>query len=146
MREAVMDYAACNVVYVDRTAQEDKLVKREDATSTASTAADDAHNYADGYAPTRTPRATDDNLRTLLGTFSEGTSRSLHALIIELTSYSPCLYIRQILHIETVRIESSLHCRTNTYPRPHRYPLRRSTRRTTIQRNTDTFSKFEASN
>jgi 3',5'-cyclic-nucleotide phosphodiesterase len=36
-----MDYAACNVVYVDRTAQEDRLVRREDATPTAGS---DANN------------------------------------------------------------------------------------------------------
>ncbi|KAH6702053.1 BcPDE2, cAMP phosphodiesterase [Leptodontidium sp. 2 PMI_412] len=64
-----MDYAACNVVYVDRSAREDGLVKREDATPTAST--DDVLNYVDGHAPVRIPAAVDANLQTLLGTFSE---------------------------------------------------------------------------
>lgn len=74
MREEAMDYAACNVVYVDRSAREDGLVKREDATSTAST--DDVLNYADGHAPVRSLGAVDANLQTLLGTFSEGRSRN----------------------------------------------------------------------
>lgn len=74
MRQAVMDYAACNVVYVDRSAREDGLVKREDATPTAST--DDVLNYVDGHAPVRIPAAVDANLQTLLGTFSEGMSRN----------------------------------------------------------------------
>lgn len=73
MREAVMDYAACNVVYVDRTAREDKLVKRDDATSPGST--ETLPNHAQEYAPARrSPSPVDDNLRTLLGTFSEGMS------------------------------------------------------------------------
>jgi 3',5'-cyclic-nucleotide phosphodiesterase len=72
-----MDYAACNVVYVDRTAREDKLVKRDDATSPGptETALNHAQEYAQEYAPAhRSPSPVDDNLRTLLGTFSEGMS------------------------------------------------------------------------
>jgi 3',5'-cyclic-nucleotide phosphodiesterase len=73
VREVVMDYAACNVVYVDRTAREDKLVKRDDATSPGSTETPLYH--AQEYAPAhRSPSPVDDNLRTLLGTFSEGMS------------------------------------------------------------------------
>ncbi|KAH7361035.1 hypothetical protein BKA65DRAFT_197273 [Rhexocercosporidium sp. MPI-PUGE-AT-0058] len=64
-----MDYAACNVVYVDRSAREDGLVRREDATSTAST--DDVLNSVDGNAPVRIPSTVDANLQILLGTFSE---------------------------------------------------------------------------
>lgn len=68
-----MDYAACNVVYVDRTAREDKLVKRDDATAPAST--ETAPNHAEEYAPVqRSSNSVDESLRTLLGTFSEGTS------------------------------------------------------------------------
>ena len=68
-----MDYAACNVVYVDRTAQEDKLVRREDVTSAASK--DSTSSSAEGDAPVRgSSRALEQNLRTLLGTFSEGRS------------------------------------------------------------------------
>ena len=69
-----MDYAACNVVYVDRNAREDRLVKREDATSTASP--DGVINYADDHAPVHIPGAVDENLQTLLGTFSEGRSQN----------------------------------------------------------------------
>lgn len=65
-----MDYAACNVVYVDRSAKEDKLVKRDDAISTES-----VENVSDGHALRRDPSPVRDNVRTLLGTFSEGKSK-----------------------------------------------------------------------
>lgn len=74
MRATAMDYAACNVVYVDRTAREDKLVKREDATPAPS--AEDVLNYAEGHAHAHLPGAIDANLQTLLGIFSEGLSRN----------------------------------------------------------------------
>jgi 3',5'-cyclic-nucleotide phosphodiesterase len=63
-----MDYAACNVVYVDRTAREDKLVKREDVLPAEST--DNHLNHAE--EPTPIPTAVDGNVKSLLGTFSEG--------------------------------------------------------------------------
>ena len=78
MREAVMDYAACNVVYVDRTAREDKLVRRDDATSISSLV--DTPNHIQDYAPgPRILNAVDSNLQTLLGTFSEGSYRIPHS-------------------------------------------------------------------
>jgi hypothetical protein len=119
-----MDYAACNVVYVDRTAREDKLVKRDDATSSGST--ETPPNHAEEYAPAnQIPSLVDDNLRTLLGTFSEGMlGYSILNFKTDIPSLS--LHIRQILRLETIRIESSLNRRINTYPRPHRHPLRRS--------------------
>ncbi|CZR68079.1 related to PDE2-high affinity 3`,5`-cyclic-nucleotide phosphodiesterase [Phialocephala subalpina] len=65
-----MDYAACNVVYVDRTAREDKLVKRDDATSARE---DKGPGTADDYyAPVSNgPSPLDENLQVLLETFSE---------------------------------------------------------------------------
>ena len=116
-----MDYAACNVVYVDRTAREDKLVKRDDATSPSPT--ETTQNHAEEYAPAhRTPSAVDGNLRTLLRTFSEGMSDTLE---IELSTdiFSSCLHFREILCLETIRIESGVDCRVNTYHCPHRHPL-----------------------
>ena len=121
MREAVMDYAACNVVYVDRTAREDKLVKRDDATSPGPR--DTPPNHAEEYASAhQTPNAVDGNLRTLLGTFSEGMSK-LPENELSTDIPSSCLHIWEILCLETIRIESSLDCRVNTYHRPHRHPL-----------------------
>ena len=74
VREAVMDYAACNVVYVDRAAPEERLVKREDATSTESSI--DILSHSEGPLPARrNPSAVNANLQTLLGTFSEGSCR-----------------------------------------------------------------------
>jgi 3',5'-cyclic-nucleotide phosphodiesterase len=71
-----MDYAACNVVYVDRTAREDKLIRRDDATLTASFI--DASNHVQDHAPgPQAPDAVHSNLQTLLGTFSEGSCRTL---------------------------------------------------------------------
>lgn len=138
---SVMDYAACNVVYVDRTAREDKVVKRDDATSPAST--EIAPNHAVEYAPVQpSPSSVEDNLRTLLGTFSEG-MLAYSSLNIELTSLSPHLHVWQILYIKTVRIESSVNCRINTYPRPYRYPLRRSIARTNLAGTSNPFSKFQ---
>jgi len=66
-----MDYAACNVVYVDRAAQEDKLVRREDVGSSPSSF--NLSERAEGPGLTRRNTFTlDVNLKTLLATFSEG--------------------------------------------------------------------------
>lgn len=71
-----MDYAACNVVYVDRTSREDRLVKRDDATTTATSIRipDSTEDHA---SDTGDPDAVDSNLQTLLGTFSEGSLQTL---------------------------------------------------------------------
>jgi hypothetical protein len=128
-----MDYAACNVVYVDRTAQEDRLVRREDVTSIAGGDAD--------IAPS--PFPLERNLQTLLGTFSEGIFSS--SLFGDITDFlSSHLYLWQILYIKALRIKSILYRRINTYPRPNRYTLRRRIQRATLEKSTDTFPKFEA--
>lgn len=65
-----MDYAACNVVYVDRTAQEDRLVRRDDATPFSF---DKPSEQSDNYAPvSHGPSPVEENLQVLLETFSEG--------------------------------------------------------------------------
>ena len=70
-----MEYAACNVVYVDRTAEEDKLVKRDDVIWSPST--NSAQNHVEGDLPAQSsPSHVDANLQTLLRTFSEGQLRS----------------------------------------------------------------------
>ena len=63
-----MDYAACNVVYVDRAAKEDKLVKREDSWPVSSSI--DLPNDSGNHAPDSP--SLDVNLQTLLAIFSEG--------------------------------------------------------------------------
>jgi len=70
VREAAMEHAACNVVYVDRAAKEDKLVKRDDLALPTSTGS--FQNHVDGDLPVQSPSAVDKNLQTLLLTFSEG--------------------------------------------------------------------------
>ena len=104
-----MDYAACNVVYVDRTAREDRLVKRDDATSARE---DKGPGTADDYyyaLVSNGPSPLDENLQVLLETFSEGRSHDQSPSAI-LTFSSSCLYIGQILRIETIRIEPILNC------------------------------------
>lgn len=65
-----MDYEACNVVYLDRTAPEDKLVKREHLISSAFTP--DLLNYVGEQSLSVGHAALNDSLRTLLGMFNEG--------------------------------------------------------------------------
>lgn len=62
-----MDYAACNVVYVDRSAKEDRLVKSDDP-ALAHLGLNDARNSSPVLAANGSLEA---NLHTLLGTFSE---------------------------------------------------------------------------
>ncbi|KAG9239755.1 hypothetical protein BJ875DRAFT_436265 [Amylocarpus encephaloides] len=66
-----MEYAACNVVYVDRTALEDRLVKRHEATSTNLVI--NIQNLEDAVSAggPGSINLMEANLKTLLGTFSE---------------------------------------------------------------------------
>ena len=98
-----MDYAACNVVYVDRAAKEDRLVKREDVISATSSV--NTPDRVDG-APD-SGATLDSNLHTLLKTFSEGRSRMLSPCAL-LTIFSPRLHIWEILRVEALRIEPSI--------------------------------------
>jgi hypothetical protein len=66
-----MDYATYNVVYVDRAAGEDRLVRREDVPSTVSSPPP-THVGERAPLPGRAP--VSENLHTLLGSFSEGRS------------------------------------------------------------------------
>ncbi|CAG8972282.1 hypothetical protein HYALB_00001680 [Hymenoscyphus albidus] len=62
-----MEYAACNVVYVDRTAQEERLVKRHDTPTTNPAISVQDHDEGNATVP----NLVDGDLKTLLGTFSE---------------------------------------------------------------------------
>lgn len=87
-----MEYAACNVVYVDRTAKEDRLVTRDDTLST-STDQDSAPSLTESHALARRSQSfLDDNLRTLLGTFSEGSFPTLWQCDVEKANPSKCTY------------------------------------------------------
>jgi 3',5'-cyclic-nucleotide phosphodiesterase len=75
-----MDYAACNIIYVDRTADEDTLIKRGDVPLKLQD--------SNGSAPAQNGRLgggkvrdVDCNVQTLLGTFSEGRSQKLFPII-----------------------------------------------------------------
>jgi 3',5'-cyclic-nucleotide phosphodiesterase len=75
-----MDYATCNVVYVDRAAKEDRLVKKEDAIPAAPSI--DFPNRTGDHALDRRGSATlDANLQTLLATFGEGLYREFAPLV-----------------------------------------------------------------
>jgi len=68
-----MDYSSCNVVYVDRTAKEDRLIGRKDSIS--STTVENSVAHETPLSSTATHQTTCDvNVRTLLETFSEGGS------------------------------------------------------------------------
>jgi 3',5'-cyclic-nucleotide phosphodiesterase len=82
-----MDYAACNIIYVHRAAGEDRLLKRSDASQKSPDA--DSIGLAVGGEPARADHPdVENNIQTLLGTFSEGmisTSR------VTSTSFGPQL-------------------------------------------------------
>ncbi|ATZ52298.1 Bcpde2 [Botrytis cinerea B05.10] len=65
-----MDYAACNIVYVDRRALEDKLVRREDVVSNVSTLENSAPT-TDGATTPRAINPVDSNVNILLTSFTE---------------------------------------------------------------------------
>jgi 3',5'-cyclic-nucleotide phosphodiesterase len=67
-----MDYAACNIVYVDRRAGGDRLVKREPTQSNLSDFKTEVSSQTDAQA-VADHHDVQRNLETLLGTFSEGT-------------------------------------------------------------------------
>lgn len=70
-----MDYSACNVVYVDRTAKQDRLIRRKESVSSTT---DEHFAGADGPSlpESQQPTTADLNVQTLLETFSEGTNFS----------------------------------------------------------------------
>jgi 3',5'-cyclic-nucleotide phosphodiesterase len=66
-----MDYAACNIIYVDRRAGEDRCIKK--ATGLLESSNANAHELPKHGTPIggEIPHV-DRNVQTLLGTFSEG--------------------------------------------------------------------------
>ncbi|TAQ88539.1 hypothetical protein B7494_g3123 [Chlorociboria aeruginascens] len=111
---AAMDYAACNVVYIDRTAHQDRLVRREDGTKIGSS------GDADGIPP-RKNDVVDSNLQTLLGTFSEvyicTSGRSCMAKLSDLNRASiidliPTLVLVDIPYEDHLRVRRSRDIRT----------------------------------
>ncbi len=69
-----MDYAACNIIYVDHRADRDRCIKRDAALPEPSNAK--AHELPK-YEETAGDEISyvDHNIQTLLGTFSEGAPR-----------------------------------------------------------------------
>ncbi len=70
-----MDYGACNVVYVDRSAGENRLIKRGDTPSELFRSKREDLVQTDG-SNERETRYVDRNVQTLLETFSEGMFRN----------------------------------------------------------------------
>jgi 3',5'-cyclic-nucleotide phosphodiesterase len=66
-----MDYAACNVVYLDRRAGGDRLIKRGDVLLNDALV-DTAQLEEELASVQRDALLLNSNLETLLGTFSEG--------------------------------------------------------------------------
>ena len=71
-----MDYSHCNVVYVDRAAREDKLVKREDGIPSISSH-DGINESKSSKLVHRDSTPLDANLQALLESFTEGSSSVL---------------------------------------------------------------------
>lgn len=125
-----MDYAACNIVYVDRRALEDKLVRREDVVSNVSTLENSAPT-TDGATTPRAINPVDSNVNILLTSFTEGRCNLIETagsiglgverqLKMELTKYSSRVYLGQVLHVESFRPKSRIDRGFNTYPRFNR--------------------------
>lgn len=92
-----MEYAACNVVYVDRTAREDRLVTRG---STNRTEPEHSPSHIESSATAHASQdAVDDNLRTLLGTFSEGWSRASSQVVEKANSMVECMCVPLADHV-----------------------------------------------
>lgn len=77
-----MDHAACNVVYVDRTAGEDRLVRRSDIPSQSDGASGSDCNHHNVSAASLRGSRFDQDVVTLLGTFNEGKT-SLSGMCID---------------------------------------------------------------
>lgn len=65
----VMDYASCYVLYVDRTARGDRLVKKDTTPSAAVSTPSNASSYLVTLGETEEVQA---NLRAILAVFNEG--------------------------------------------------------------------------
>lgn len=63
-----MDYASCYVIYVDKTARGDRLVKKDTTPSAVSTS-NNASSYFDTLRETEEIQA---NLQAIFGVFNEG--------------------------------------------------------------------------
>jgi hypothetical protein len=66
-----MDYAACNIIYVDRAAGEERLVKRGSTLLSQEDPQSKVLLQLDGSANGEL-RCADHNVQTLLGIFGEG--------------------------------------------------------------------------
>jgi len=64
-----MDYASCYVIYVDKTARGDRLVKKDTTPSAQVSTHSNASNYFDTAGETEEVQA---NLQAILAVFNEG--------------------------------------------------------------------------
>ena len=67
---SAMDYAACHVIYVDRMARADRLVKKDATPSVAAGTYNSGSGYFDALGETDQVQA---NVRTILAVFDQGT-------------------------------------------------------------------------
>lgn len=74
-----MDFATCNVVYVDRAALEDTIVRRGDARMSSKNDTNVSSSFEDAErpAPVRWASHMLTNINILLHTFSEGSSNQI---------------------------------------------------------------------
>lgn len=64
-----MDYASCYVIYVDKTARGDRLVKKDTTPSASVNTSSNASSYFDTVGETEEVQA---NLQAILAVFNEG--------------------------------------------------------------------------
>jgi len=86
-----MDYAACNIIYVDRSAGENTIIRR----GAARLESQDANSQGLLHPVSllnHEKRDVDRNVQTLLGTFSEGESTMLQTSFI--TNTMQFIYVR----------------------------------------------------
>lgn len=87
-----MDYAACNIIYVDRRAGEDRCIKRDAAPPESSNA--NAHELPKYDTPVggEIPHV-DRNVQTLLGTFSEGATQTFQQITLRILANNQAVHV-----------------------------------------------------
>ncbi len=91
-----MDYAACHVVYVDRTAGEDRLFGRGEEALEIESGVDGLHLVGDHTSP---KEQLLKNVGTLLKTFSEGELRCANRLAGIDANATQSTYAQQETHV-----------------------------------------------
>jgi len=88
-----MDYAACNIIYVDRRAGEDRCIKRDVAPSESSNTIAHAHELPKHDTLVGEFHHVGRNVQTLLGTFSEGAPQDFPQTTLRILANSQAVHV-----------------------------------------------------